>query len=202
MLREPSPNHVHSISACLASLQVAAHALDSTPSLLFDSANSAVALIAQDDLPIWHLAVDQYRARRFCTPSRLATRLSVGIRAAVCTLLSQVPLLQVARIVCGVSPARCSPPPLLSSASPLLPSHRRLLATPRPAYSANEEGAKMTGSISAFSSRTCASVTVPRGRASGAGSRGIVSVADDYIILTSLGHEVSAHARADACTRR
>ena len=112
-----------------------------------------------------------------------------------------VTLLQVARIVCGVSPAHGSPPPLPSSASPLLPSHRRLLATP-PAYSVNEEGAKMTGSISAFSSRTCASVAVPRGRASGAGSRGIVSVADDYIILTSLGHEVSAHARADARTRR
>ena len=73
---------------------------------------------------------------------------------------------------------------------------------PPPKCSGNEEGAKMTGSISDFWSRTYASVAVPRGRASGAGSRGIVSVADDYIILTSLGHEVSAHARADACTRR
>ena len=45
---------------------------------------------------------------------------------------------------------------------------------PPPKCSGNEEGAKMTGSISDFASRTCASTTVPRELAFGACSRGSV----------------------------
>ena len=86
-----------------------------------------------------------------------------------------------------------------ASASPLLPSHRRLLATPRPAYSVNEEGAKMTGSISAFPSRPCALLAVPREPASGACSRGIVSVAGTTTSTFTSRFKVSARALR-ACT--
>ena len=59
-------------------------------------------------------------------------------------------------------------------ASPLCYPLTAVLSPPPPKCSANEEGAKMTGSISDFASRTCASTTVPRELAFGACSRGSV----------------------------
>ena len=80
----------------------------------------------------------------------------------------------------------CCSPRASCAASTLLAAFRgRRLRAPRhcctltalpppPKCSGNEEGAKMTGSISDFASRTCASTTVPRELAFGACSRGSV----------------------------
>ena len=68
---------------------------------------------------------------------------------------------------------------------------------PPPKCSGNEEGAKMTGSISDFASRTCASTTVPRELALGAGSSGVirVSTATSSSAATAIA-EVSARSKA------
>jgi len=110
--------------------------------------------------------------------------------------LLQMLLLQLSRSVCGASSGCCSPWP-----SPVVPRHcyplTAVLSPPPPKYSGNEEGAKMTGSISDFASRTCASTIVPRELALGAGSSGMirVSTATSSSAATAMA-EVSAHSPA------
>ena len=71
---------------------------------------------------------------------------------------------------------------------------------PPPKCSGNEEGAKMTGSICDFASRTCASTTVPRELALGAGSSGMirVSTATSSSAATAQMAKVSARSPPDA----
>ena len=113
--------------------------------------------------------------------------------------LLQIILLQLARSVRGVSSACCSPWP-----SPVVPRHcyplTAVLSPPPPKYSGNEEGAKMTGSIFDFASRTCASTTVPRELALGAGSSGMirVSTATSSSAATAMAEVSAVSARSPA----
>ena len=132
-----------------------------------------VALIAQDDLHLWlqtplawiiSSPCNRVRAsHRTCTPRFSATAdandppaiSAQRARRQLCRLLSLAIACRAPRHCCPLT-AVLSPPP--------------------PKYSGNEEGAKMTGSIFDFASRTCASATVPRELALGAGSSGVIRV--------------------------
>ena len=132
-----------------------------------------VTLIAQDDLHLWlqtplawiiSSPCNRVRAsHRTCTPRFSATAdandppaiSAQRARRQLCRLLSLAIACRAPRHCCPLT-AVLSPPP--------------------PKYSGNEEGAKMTGSIFDFASRTCASTTVPRELALGAGSSGVIRV--------------------------
>ena len=153
-----------------------------------------VTLIAQDDLHLWlqtplawiiSSPCNRVRAsHRTCTPRFSATAdandppaiSAQRARRQLCRLLSLAIACRAPRHCCPLT-AVLSPPP--------------------PKYSGNEEGAKMTGSIFDFASRTCASTTVPRELALGAGSSGVirVSTATSSSAATAIA-EVSARSKA------
>ena len=131
-----------------------------------------VALIAQDDLHLLATAgriedhfmasADRVRAtHRTGAPRFSAAAAASASAATVCS-------------VRGVSSACCSPWPSPVVPRHRYPSHRRPRRPPPAKCRGNEVGAKMTGSSSDFSSRTCASTAVPRKLAFGACSRGSV----------------------------
>ena len=131
-----------------------------------------VALIAQDDL---HLlaAVGRARITSWLLQIGYAQRTELARHVSLLQLL-QMLLLQLACSVRGVSSACCSPWPSPVVPRHRYPSHRRPRRPPPAKCRGNEVGAKMTGSSSDFSSRTCASTAVPRKLAFGACSRGSV----------------------------
>ena len=144
--------------------------INSAPSLVPDP---TVALIAQDDLHLWRQTPRAWISSSPCSRVRAshrtcAPRFSAAAaadyppatraqraRRQLCLLLSLAIACRAPRHCCPLT-AVLSPPP--------------------PKYSGNEEGAKMTGSIFDFASRTCASATVPRELALGAGSSGMIRV--------------------------
>ena len=115
--------------------------------------------------------------------------------------LLQMLLLQLARSVCGASSACCSPWP-----SPVVPRHcyplTAVLSPPPPKYSGNEEGAKMTGSISDFAGRTCASTIMPRELALGAGSSGMIRVSTATSSSAASARAIGRGTRARRPKRR